>query len=181
MAKAATARVVPVERRGGEILGELARKHLDANSNDREAAAAAMRVEINGDPDTLAAVLDYTIHRVVDDAMHGVLKSARTAAAMGYAQEVSGRAQKASKERIKELLSFPMKSGLALTKAKRPEVRVNAHNYIRIGKTNLHRGLWLQAVADALPDDKTAVGKALTAQSVWQLYERAALAIKDIA
>lgn len=155
-----------------DILAGLVHQHLERCNNDKAAAIRGAVNQLLEDEPLLEDVLQQVVTKAVDLFLRLDYKDQRNRAvrtALGIAQHAKAKAA----ERVAALYDFPMRSGTPLARAKKPEIAETAAHYIRQGTVHIQRGLWLQAVAARLPNDKTTVASVLKPGALMKLFEAA--------
>jgi hypothetical protein len=154
------------------ILSALVRRHLQANKNNRAKAMRGAVAEILADETLLNDVLREVVSETVDRYVRRDLTNQRHRA-VSAAMDITKDAKKRAAESFTSLMNFPMRSGGKLQTAKRPEVGDTSAHYLRSGSVHVQRGLWLQAVAERLPNDDVTVGLAMDATALSGLFNAA--------
>lgn len=155
------------------ILSELAERHLEAAGNDREKALETALAEVRRDRSLRDRVLQEALHKAIYFYIGKDLQQQRRRAidgAIRIAAAVTVDAVGKAREVCATLMDFPMRSGQVLAMSKRSEVLETADWYLRSGRIQLHRGYWLKAVAERLPNAYVLVGSALSREELQALY-----------
>ena len=158
-------------------LHEMARQHLAKTNNDKQAAATQILKHLSRNKTLLDVVLEAVIFEAVTYCLEKQLSQQRTTA-LSRASDIVGKAREVAVARYEMVMEFPLRSGTYLRDARRPEILSNAENYIKIGRTNLCRGRWLESVAGELKNDTVIVGTAVSAERLWKLYQEARAAME---
>lgn len=159
---------------GSTSLNQIAARCLDDAGGDWQAAALAMRVEIDADPelreDLLGPLISGAIWDRIRHAGHKLrIKCQTPNAGSDSAEGIRLMAQ----ETRRRLLDFPLRGGKRLGDATRPEVADAADWYETLRKANGKNAKWLHAVAKKLPDDEKVVSDVLSEKQAHALLARA--------
>lgn len=159
------------------VLNDLAKRHLEAAGNDREAAFRGAIAEVYRDKALRDLVLQEALYTAIYYHIGKDLSEQRrnaVAGALRIATEVSVVAIDQAREVCSSLMDFPMRSGQVLAMSNRSEVLETASWYLRTASIHAHRGRWLNMVAGKLPSGAALVGSVLSREEVQALYRNAA-------
>ena len=156
---------------GKQTLNQIATQCLDEAEGDWQAAATAMRAEIDSDEVLSAELLRPLISGAIWDLIRHAAHRDRKKCLQPDAGEDNTDGLKAMARRT--LLDFQLRDGKRLGDATRPDVIQAADWYGVLARTNGINATWLSAIVKKLPDDEKLVSDVLTEEQARKLRTRA--------
>jgi hypothetical protein len=152
-------------------LNRIAAECLRESDGDWEAAALAMRKQIDSKPRLRTELMKPLIAGAIWDRIRFAAHEDRKKCLRPDAGEDNTDGLEAMARRT--LLDFQLRGGTRLGDATRPEVTEAADWYGTLARTNGANAAWLKSVARALPDDEKLVSDVLTEDQARRLRTRA--------
>jgi hypothetical protein len=159
-------------------LSSLARDYLNAADGNTEAATYALMDELSHNRDLLRAIIDEAVAEAVRSLVGVHMRQNRSATVN---QKIIRKSVYNPQKAVEELkpfyqhlyLDFRLKGGLKLRDATRVEVMDQASDYEKRENDAGIKRRWLQSIADRLSNNKQKVGKVITEELAFQLFEEA--------
>jgi DNA-binding ferritin-like protein len=159
-------------------LSSLARDYLNAADGNTDAATYALMDELSHNRDLLRAIIDEAVAEAVRSLVGVHMRQNRSATVN---QKIVRKSVYNPQKAVEELkpfyqhlyLDFRLKGGLKLRDATRVEVMDQASDYEKRENDAGIKRRWLQSIADRLSNNKQKVGKVITEELAFQLFEEA--------
>ena len=159
-------------------LSSLARDYLNASDGNTDAATYALMDELSHNRDLLRAIIDEAVAEAVRSLVGVHMRQNRSATVN---QKIIRKSVYNPQKAVEELkpfyqhlyLDFRLKGGLKLRDATRVEVLDQASDYEKRENDAGIKRRWLQSIADRLSNNKQKVGKVITEELAFQLFEEA--------
>jgi DNA-binding ferritin-like protein len=159
-------------------LSSLARDYLNAADGNTDAATYALMDELSHNRDLLRAIIDEAVAEAVRSLVGVHMRQNRSATVN---QKIIRKSVYNPQKAVEELkpfyqhlyLDFRLKGGLKLRDATRVEVLDQASDYEKRENDAGIKRRWLQSIADRLSNNKQKVGKVITEELAFQLFEEA--------
>lgn len=154
----------------GEV-NELGRQALKKCGGDWERAAKWMRKQLDENTELMRELLDPLIDGQIWYVIR-MLAHKQRACGPTCVGEDDGR-QGIESGAARQLLDYPLRGGLPLRKAKRPDIRAEREWHQTLVQTNAFKDRWYGLIEKQLRDDRKVVESVLTEERLQKLWSRA--------